>query len=90
MFEAADCPYNLAAEVVAMTSELTIGLNPIEVAYFRLLTLNPADDFRISNQDIYARLRDYIAEEWQWDSERIQNHFEGLARQYYASEYSDD
>lgn len=52
----------------------------IEKVYIELLKLNPINDFRVNNQDIYARIRDYIAKGRNEDGEYIQDYFETLAK----------
>lgn len=63
-------------------------LRPTEQAYLSLLKISLSDEWRALNQDVFARLRDEIAADWQWDSDRVQDHFEGLARNGFCSEIS--
>lgn len=54
-------------------------LRPTEIAYLELLKLPLTNEWRALNQTVYACLRDEIAADWQWDAEKVQNHFESIA-----------
>lgn len=62
------------------------SLRPTDQAYLALLRMRADDEWRAVNQDIFARLRDEIAADWQWDTERVQNHFEDVARDGFQRE----
>lgn len=71
--------YSAVALHPSPTTDMSNDLRPTEQAYVALLKLPTTDEWRALNQDIYARLRDEIASDWQWDAEHIQEWGEVIA-----------
>lgn len=50
--------------------------------YFNLLMLKPTDRFRLTNQPLYAHIRDILADELDSTPEVVQNIFERMVVEY--------
>lgn len=50
----------------------------LEMAYMQLLSIPRSVQWRHKNQDIYARIRDAIADKWEQTPQEIQDRFETI------------